>query len=261
KNVEDKQYEARALYWKGETAYALDRYGEAMDDFMRFQGLPAAKALVEYRTLDYNLGYCYFKQKQYDRAVGHFQKVVNAPELDPQRKNDGFLRLGDSYFVTSKYQLAIRAYEEASKMNGPERDYAAFQITLSNGFLGKTEVKIQGLNAFLERYPTSSLRDDALFELGNTYINDNRENLGMGTYDRRVGEYPKSRSAPQRMLRQGLVHYNANRNQQALDKLKDVVGKYPNTQEAKQAVATAKLFYMAAGRTGEYAAWARNLDF
>src|SRR5690606_39159124 len=103
KNVEDKQYEARALYWKGETAYALDRYGEAMDDFMRFQGLPAAKALVEYRTLDYNLGYCYFKQKQYDRAVGHFQMVVNAPELDPQRKNDGFLRLGDSYFVTSKY--------------------------------------------------------------------------------------------------------------------------------------------------------------
>src|SRR5690606_3229399 len=218
KNVEDKQYEARALYWKGETAYALDRYGEAMDDFMRFQGLPAAKALVEYRTLDYNLGYCYFKQKQYDRAVGHFQKVVNAPELDPQRKNDGFLRLGDSYFVTSKYQLAIRAYEEASKMNGPERDYAAFQITLSNGFLGKTEVKIQGLNAFLERYPTSSLRDDALFELGNTYINDNRENLGMGTYDRLVGEYPKSRFAPQGMLRQGLVHYNANRNQQALDK-------------------------------------------
>src|SRR5690606_24045406 len=164
-------------------------------------------------------------------------------------------------FVTSKYQSAIRAYEEASRMNGPERDYAAFQITLSNGFLGRTEAKIEGLNSFLERYPGSSLRDDALFELGNTYINDKRENLGLNTYDRLVEEYPRSRFAPQGMLRQGLVHYNANRNQQALDKLKDVVGKYPNTQEAKQAVATAKLIYMDEGRVGEYAAWARNLDF
>src|SRR5690606_20560548 len=68
KNVEDKDFEARALYWKGETAYALDRFAEAQEDFMRFQGLPAAKSLVEYRTLDYNLGYCLFKQRQYDRA-------------------------------------------------------------------------------------------------------------------------------------------------------------------------------------------------
>jgi len=261
KNVEDKDFEARALYWKGETAYALDRFAEAQEDFMRFQGLPAAKSLVEYRTLDYNLGYCLFKQRQYDRAIGHFQKAVDATGLDPQRRTDGFLRLGDSYFVTSKYQSAIRAYEEASRMNGPERDYAAFQITLSNGFLGRTEAKIEGLNSFLERYPGSSLRDDALFELGNTYINDKRENLGLNTYDRLVEEYPRSRFAPQGMLRQGLVHYNASRNQEALDKLKAVVGKYPNAQEAKQAVATAKLIYVDEGRVAEYAAWARNLDF
>lgn len=261
KNVEDKEFEARARYWKGETAYALDRFAEAEEDFRKFQGLSAAKSLAEYRTLDYNLGYCHFKQRQYDRAIGHFQNAVDSPELDPQRRTDAYLRLGDSHFVTRDYPSAIRSYGEASRMNGPERDYAAFQIALSNGFLGKNEAKIAGLNTFLERYPGSSLRDDALYELGNTYINDHRENLGMETYDRLVGEYPKSRFAPQGILRQGLVHYNASRNQQALDKLKEVVDKYPDTQEAKQAVATAKLIYMDEGRVGEYATWARNLDF
>src|SRR5690606_37058833 len=260
-NRSEKEFEARALYWKAETAYGLDRFGEAMNDFVRFQGLPGAKFLQEYRLLDYNLGYCYFKLKQYEKAIGHFQKVVNSNDLDGQTRNDGYLRLGDSYFVTSKYQLAIRAYEEASKFNGPERAYAAFQKTVSDGFLGRTAAKIEGLNEFLERYPSSSLRDDALFELGNTYINDKQEDLGLRTYDRLVEEYARSRFAPQGMLRQGLVHYNAGRNQQALDKLREVVGKYPNTQEAKQAVATAKLVYVDEGRVSEYAAWARNLDF
>lgn len=261
KSAENKNFEARTLYWKAESAYRLNRFEEALVDFVKFQQLPAAKALEEYQELDYNLGYCYFKLKDYNNAVAYFKNVVNSTTIDEGRKNDGYLRLGDSYFVTSKYQLAMNAYDESSKLNGPERDYAAFQKTLCSGFLGNNSTKIDGLNEFLERYPTSSLRDDALFELGNSYIKNNQENLGLQTYDRLVEEYARSKFAPQGMLRQGLVHYNASRNQQALDKLKEVVQKYPSTQEAKQAVATAKLVYVDEGRVSEYAAWARNLDF
>ncbi|MDC6386428.1 outer membrane protein assembly factor BamD [Flagellimonas taeanensis] len=261
KSAENATFEARTLYWKAESAYRLNRFEEALVDFVKFQQLPASKALPEYEELDYNLGYCYFKLKDYNNAIAYFKNVVNSNAIDEDRKNDGYLRLGDSYFVTSKYQLAMNAYDASSKLNGPERDYAAFQKTLSNGFLGNNSAKIDGLNEFLERYPNSSLRDDALFELGNSYIKDNQENLGLRTYDRLVAEYAKSKFAPQGMLRQGLVHYNASRNQQALDKLKEVVQKYPNTQEAKQAVATAKLVYVDEGRVSEYAAWARNLDF
>lgn len=261
RSAENKGFEARALYWKAESAYRLNRFEEALVDFVKLQGLPAAKSMPEYPELDYNLGYCYFKLKDYNNAIAYFKNVVNSNTLDDQRKNDGYLRLGDSYFVTSKYQLAMRAYDESSKMNGPERDYAAFQKTLSSGFLGNNSAKIEGLNEFLTRYPTSTLRDDALFELGNSLIKNGQESEGLRTYDRLVAEYSQSKFAPRGMLRQGLVHYNASRNQQALDKLKEVVQKYPNTPEAKQAVATAKLVYVDEGRVSEYAAWARNLDF
>lgn len=261
KSVENKAFEAQTLYWKAEAEYRLNRFEEALLDFVQFQKLPAAKSIPEYQELDYNLGYCYFKLKDYNNAIAYFKNVVNSTVLDDQRKNDGYLRLGDSYFVTSKYQLAMKAYDESSKMNGPERDYAAFQKTLCNGFLGNSTAKIDGLNEFLTMYPTSSLRDDALFELGNSYVTGNQEARGLQTYDRLIEEYPTSKFAPRGMLRQGLVHYNASRNSEALDKLKLVVQKYPNTQEAKQAVATAKLVYVDEGRVSEYAAWARNLDF
>lgn len=261
KNAENPEFEARARYWRAESAYRLNRFEEALADFGQFRGNASAKQLPEYEQLDYNLGYCHFKLKDYSKAISYFRKVVDSRTEDTERFNDSNIRLGDSYFVTSKYSQAKRAYGEAAKMNGPERDYAAFQKVLCDGFLGNPSTKISGLNQFLERYPKSSLRDDALFELGNSYIKADSETSGLQTYDRLIEEYSRSKFAPRAMLRQGLVHYNANRNSEALAKLKSVVSKYPNTQEAKQAVATAKLVYVDEGRVSEYAAWVRNLDF
>lgn len=261
KSAENNTFEARALYWKAESAYRLMRFDDALVDFSQFQRNPVAKNLEEYQSIDYNLGYCYFKLKDYSNAITYFKKVTTSNAEDNEHLNDSYLRLGDSYFVNSKYKLAQSAYDESSKLNGPERDYAAFQKALCNGFLGNSTAKIDDLNQFLTRYSKSSLRDDALFELGNSYIKANKETTGLQTYDRLVEEFGRSKFAPRALLRQGLVHYNANRNDQALSKLKGVVKKYPNTQEAKQAVATAKLVYVDEGRVGEYAAWVRNLDF
>ncbi len=261
KSAENSSFEAKALYWKAESAYRLNRFDEALEGFGEFQRNNAAKNLPEYQNLNYNLGYCYFKLKDYANATAHFKRVIDSNTDNSEILNDSYVRLGDGYFVTSKYNLAKKAYHESSKMNGPERDYAAFQKTLCDGFLGKRSTKIDGLNQFLTRYPKSSLRDDALFELGNSYVKADNESLGLQTYDRLIEEYSRSKFAPRAMLRQGLVHYNANRNGQALSRLKEVVNKYPNTQEAKQAVATAKLVYVDEGRVSEYAAWVRNLDF
>lgn len=261
RSAENPNFEARAMYWKAESNYRLNRFEDALSDFKSFQGMSAAQNLEEYSDIDYNLGYAQFKLKNYSNAISHFNNAAQSNTIDSQKIGDSYVRLGDSYFVTSKYNSALNAYDEAAKLNGPERDYAAFQKTLCHGFMGKSTAKIEGLNQFLVRYPKSALRDDALFELGNSYIKAENETQGLQTYDRLIDEYARSKFAPRGMLRQGLVHYNANRNNQALEKLRGVVQNYPNTQEAKQAVATAKLVYVDEGRVSEYAAWVRNLDF
>lgn len=261
KNAENSNFEARAQFWKAESAYRLNRFEDALDDFKRFERNPNAKEVDEYADLNYNLGYSHFKLKDYNSAITYFKKATNKDEEDKGQKTDAYMRLGDSYFVTSNYKAAITAYDIAAKVNGPERDYATFQKAMCNGFLGDNTTKIAKLDQFVDLFPKSSLRDDALFELGNTYIKQDNEALGLQTYDQLISKFPRSKFAPQALLRQGLVHYNAGRNEQALAKLKGVVADYKTTQEAKQAVATAKLVYVDMGRVSEYAAWARGLDF
>lgn len=260
KEAPDELLEARAQYWKAESEYRLNRFEDALSSFLKFKKNPRSKNLEELHQLDYNLGYSYFKQKDYNLAIPSFTRASKSNGLSGEMKTDALMRLGDSHFVSSSYKSALEAYDKASKINGPERDYAAFQKAMCYGFMENNASKIDGLNQFVPRYPKSSLRDDALFELGNTYIKTNNENQGLRTYDQLLDKFSRSKFAPQAMLRQGLVHFNANRNAEALDKLKGVVAQYPKSQAAQQAVSTAKLVYVDMGRVSEYAAWARNLD-
>jgi TolA-binding protein len=260
-SAEDAMFKARASYWKGESEYLLNRYDAALTNFMEFQRNPTSKSTEEYKDINYNLAYTYFKLRDYTNSVTYFTNYTNSGPGDTQKLNDGYLRLGDSYFVTSKYWPAMEAYNKSLALSGPEKDYAAFQKALSYGFVGRNEKKIEGLESFVSKYPKSTLKDDALFELANTYISGGQESRGLQTYDKLINGYRGSSLVPQAIVRQGLVHYNASRNEQALSKFKTVVRDYPKTQEAIQAVATAKLVYVDMGRVDEYAAWVRDLDF
>ncbi len=256
----DAVFTARALYWKAEAAYLLNRFDEALVDFIRFQQSAVAPGTTEYKELDYNLAYTYFKLRDYRTALPYFQKFENANPGDAKGL-DALVRLGDCYFVTREYDPGVKAYTRYIAANGPEKDYAAFQKAISYGFMGRNETKLTELRDFSTRYPSSTLNDDVLFELGNTYIRENREQDGLKAYASLVSEYSGSKLVPEALLRQGLVHYNANRNEEALARFTEVVDKYPRSEEAVQAVNTAKLVYMDMGRVSEYAAWTRNLDF
>ncbi len=260
-SAEGNLFRAKANYWKAEAEYALNNFDTALVDYIQFQQNPSAKTTEEYKELDYNLAYTYFKLKDYSNAISYFNNFTNAGSNDTQKLYDGYLRLGDSYFVTSKYWPAIETYNKALSLTGTEKDYAAYQKAISYGFVDRRDTKIEELRTFVSAYPKSSLKDDALFELANTLISTGQEQQGLQTYQRMITEYKASSLVPQAMMRQGLVHYNANRNEQALKEFKAVVHNFPNTQEAIQAVSTAKLIYVDLGRVDEYGEWVSKLDF
>ncbi|CAM4191340.1 tetratricopeptide repeat protein [Zobellia nedashkovskayae] len=260
-SAEDNMFRAKANYWKAEAEYALNNFSKALVDYIQFQQNPSAKSTEEYKELDYNLAYTYFKLRDYSNAISYFENFVNAGSSDTQKLYDGYLRLGDSYFVTSKYWPAIETYNKALSLTGTEKDYAAYQKAISYGFVDRRDTKIEELRTFVSAYPKSSLKDDALFELANTLIASGQEQQGLQTYQRVITEYKASSLVPQAMMRQGLVHYNANRNEQALTEFKAVVHNFPDTQEAIQAVSTAKLIYVDLGRVDEYGEWVSKLDF
>ncbi len=257
----DPRFTALATFWKAETDFNLRNFDEALVGYREFAGMSGAQGASEKENLDYNIGYGYFKQRDYARSIEYFKRFANDASKDRSRRNDAFVRLGDSHFVNSSYWPAMDAYNAAIALNGSENDYAAFQKAISYGFVQRNETKIQELTEFLRKYPRSSYRDDAAYELGNTYVAMNNTSQGMEAYNRLIRDVPGSTFVPQALLKQGLIYYNNDQSNQALDKLKKVVADFPNSAEAIQAVSTARLIYVDLGRTDEYANWVKDLDF
>ncbi|WP_298238929.1 tetratricopeptide repeat protein [uncultured Algibacter sp.] len=261
KEPRDPEYTARATFWKAEADYNLTNYDDALIGFKQFQQQTQSASTPEIENIDYNLAYTYFKQKNYPSATEYFNQFIANKKEDKVRLNDAYLRLGDGHFVSSQYNDAINAYENAIDLNEIESDYPFFQKAISIGYTGKSSKKISELETFIKSYPKSKLRDDAMYELGNSYVKANETDKAMAVYNRLSSEYRMSSFVPKALLRQGLVYYNGSQNEQALTKFKKVAEDYPGTPEAVQAVSTARLIYIDLGRVDDYASWVRTLDY
>lgn len=251
----------RATFWKAESQYNLDDFKEALLSYQQFLDLAKAKETVEFKNINYNIAYANFKLKEYDSAGNSFQNQIDNNKIDKFRLNDSYLRLADCRFVTTKYQSALDAYIKVIESKSVDADYAYFQKALCYGFLSKNSKKIEELNAFLTLYPKSDYQDDVLFELGNTYVAENKQDLAIKAYDKLVNSFKNSSYTSRAILRQGLIYYNSDRDDLAITKFKKVASDFPKTPEAYEAVSTARLIYVDNGKVDEYATWVRTLDF
>ena len=252
---------ARAIYWKAETEYVLDKFSDALLSYKQFLGSEEAKTVSEIKNSNYVIGYCYFKLKDYDQASIYFQNFITQSKDDKTRLSDAYLRLGDCYFVLAKYWPAMDSYNKVIEMKGVDADYAAFQKAISYGFIAKNEKKIEDLNKFVLVFSKSQYRDDALFELANTYVTENKSELAIKYYDQLINEYKSGIYTSKAILRQGLIYYNTEKDDLALVKLKKVVAEYSKSSEALEAVSTARIIYVENGKVAEYATWVKTLDF
>jgi len=250
----------RSIFWKAEALYRLKNYEGALKGFKDFSDLSEAKETVENEILLYHMAYTYFQKKDYSQAGGHFNEYI-AIASDEKLLIDSYLRLGDCFFALSSYFKAIPAYQKVIDNNDLDVDYAQLQIAFCYGYMGETDKKIKTLNDFIEVHLKSTLRDDAFYELGNSYVKVNKTEKAMAAYDEIVNNYSKSSLVSKSLLKQGLVYFNADQSNQALEKYKTVVARYPGTDEATEAIANAKQIYVQQGRVDEYERFVSNLDF
>ncbi len=257
----EAKFSARGTFWKAETEYVLDDFQNALLSFKQFANYPEAKTTDEFKNIDYNIAYCNFKLKEYDQAGNYFERYTEISRDDKNRLTDAYLRLGDCRFVTSKYNPALEAYDKAINLKTVDADYAAYHKAICYGFMGKNDKKITEFNQFIKNYPKSQYRDDAMFELANTYTTVNETASAIKTYDNLIEEYKNGNYSAKAILRQGLIYYNGDKDDLALTKFKKVASEFPRTDESLEAVKTARLIYVDKGRVDEYAAWVKTLDF
>ncbi len=252
---------ARATYWKAESDYLASNFEAALVGYKQFLQLPKASESPEFENSRYHLGYNYFKLKNYSEAIRNYELFLESSSNNAARKNDAYLRLGDSHFMSSSYWPALENYNKAIEGNAPDQDYAAFQKAMSYGFVDRQDNKLEELKSFGSRYPKSIYRDDALYELGNAYVSQDNTRDAMVAYGKLVKDLPGSSYVSKALLKQALILDNSGKSSEALVLFKKVAQEFPSTPEALQAVSSAKIIYIDQGQVNEYANWVNTLDF
>ncbi|PIV16892.1 MAG: hypothetical protein CO023_02700 [Flavobacteriales bacterium CG_4_9_14_0_2_um_filter_35_242] len=249
-------FNALAQFWRGESHYQKANYNKALDDFKK---LESSRANLD--GLNYNLGYTYFKQKDYQNALRYFKAFVAENNSDTERTSDSYLRLGDSYFALSRYAESVEAFSNALLKNTSKSDYARYQTAMSYGFINNNANKINTLKTLVAKNKSSRWFDDALFELGNTYLKTDQNELALQTYDQLINNETRSPFRVKALLKEGLIYNNQGNSAKALEIYKRVASDFNKAPEAQQAVKNAKEIYSDLGQIDQYETWIKGLSF
>lgn len=251
---------AQTNYWKAEAYYQLAEYEKAIESYTNFLTTSGAFQLEEYNLTHYNMGYAYFKLKDYPNSIQWFRKYIGFTK-DEKSKTvaDANNRIGDSYFISRSYWLAIEYYDKAIDLGLIDKDYALFQRGFSLGLLTRPEKKIATLQQLLNEFPESAYTDDALFEIAKSNVDLKNPDQAIKKYIQIIENYPSSSYVKKSLVQLGLLNYNMDKNQDALKYYQRVVVEFPGTMEAKNALTGIKNIYVDMNDVDAYFAYVNGL--
>ncbi len=245
---------AQAYYLRGESKYQLKNYEGARNDLEKFFVLDSDKQTPYYNQAAYTLGYAQLKLKEHKNSIHSFTNyVLNAsPERDKRWIDDVNNRIADNYFVQKSFPDAIAFYDRVIKAQGIDADYALYQKGLAYGALCLYQNKIDCLNLLIARYPKSNYAMSANFEIANTFLLNDDQDMALKFYQVFVNKYPQSSYVKEGFLKIGIIYYNTSRDEEALSALDKVLKDYPGTSESRDALLTIKNIYVNQNRVDEY---------
>ena len=248
---------ADANYLLAESMYAAGRYdasAKTLDKFLLSSYSRTSHYANEARYLN---GYLLMKKHRYDEAREAFGELATRLEKASGKqmvrmRGDVWNRLGDCYYVQSRFAESITQYDKVIDAGAADADYATYQKALAYGAQGKNSEKLTYLNYIFERFNNSPLRSKAMLEIANTYMMCDNNEMAMTYYTNFIRQYPQSAYVKTALLNQGLIYYNTSRDEQALRTFDRLLNNYPGTDEARDALSTVKNIYIAQNRVDDY---------
>lgn len=255
KYISDKKMEGEAWYWLGEISYKNEKYKEAISNFERFINIGEGSSSGLYNNTYYNIGYSYYMDKNYTLALNYFKKYKDESSFvssNAERYIDNMLRLADSYFITGQYEKAAESYGFVSskKVNGS--DYAIFQQGIIYGLLDKRDLKIATLRNIPQSYTKSIYIDDAIYELGAEYLEEENYPTAESFFKKLLTEHPLSPHIANAYLKLGLLSYNQKKETQAIEYYKEVLKRFPKTAESEVALDALEIIYVQNGNAEDF---------
>ena len=256
----DGRVRADAYFWRGEANYRLGKYHDAIADFDMYQNVARRNESESYSLVLYNLGYCYFKNRDFNRSLTFFRRYVTSEQNQSLNSfADAYKRIGDCLFYDRQFAEAEINYARAVALQPETADYAMFQQGIVLGLLRDHAGKIRMMDRIINEFPLSQNADGALYERGRTYVLLDRYNDAASSFRMLMDRYPQSALAPKAGVQMGLLYYNSNQLERSVEAYKRVISQYRGSEEAKVAVQDLKSVYIDLNDIGTYAAYVNSL--
>jgi len=182
---------------------------------------------------DYQKGLSYYKQQQYQKAIGEFEVIVKAnPDYE-----SGFRILGDCYLKLMDYDQAAEAFQNALRLK--EDNYTSHHgLALAHFNAGRYAETVSTLSEG-ERYAPSPRHQYQLFRTrGSAYYN-------LQDFERAIADLGRAtaiqRGNPKDLLQLGIAYYHLGNYAEAERLLQQAVALEPN--ESAVTVYLARLRY------------------
>lgn len=256
----DPKTAAQARYWRADCYYKQAKYAQCRTDYEAFLMSAGARSTKEFNLAYYNIGYAYFNEKKYESALSSFLKYLN---IESNHKKATYIdaenRVGDCYFINREFASAQKYYTQAADTKQPGTDYSVFQQAFVKGLQKDYNGKISTLLQLTENFPKSEYCDDAMYEIGHSYMMLENYEKAREAYTKLYDAYPTSSLARKGMLQKGMLYYNQNRYEEAIETYKLVVSHYPNSEEAATAIESLEKCYVQTNNLDAYTAYMKKI--
>ena len=249
----NKDFYKKAQYWLGQTYYQKGDYKSAIAAYTKLEN-ETADGFPEREQLDYDLGYAYFKSKDFTSAQEYFKEYLRFPKQE--YKADAELRLADTYYANNQLNEALDIYNKAENAS----DYTLYQKALALGFKGDTLAKITELKTLISKYPNSEYVDDASYEIATAYAQNDEFDQSNSYFDKVIRSSPDKDLVANSQIYRAQNYIDQNLNDKAIAEFRQLANQYKNTAYADKIVAAAKPAFVKNGDVAGYEQFAKGLN-
>ena len=228
----DARISAQTVFWEGEINYREKKYTNAIEQFKLFQNNAVSAALPEFETANYNLGYCYYTMKDYEKAKSYFDLYLKK-QNDESKMADAAARLADCWFIKNDFANAAENYEHAIQIGKTDVEYCLYQKAICSGRQKHYQEKIADLKSLLEKYPSSGISKSAYLEIAESYVRDNQYDNAIVWYNSYLNKFPEGGMENSIKAQIAVLFNNMNDKEKALNYFLEILKKDPKSQEAQ----------------------------
>jgi tetratricopeptide (TPR) repeat protein len=237
---------AESYFWQGELKFKKKNYRGAIESYRQFLAASDSFKSNYYSRAYYGQAYAQLKLKAFTKASENYHQFIHFDKgINKKLNADAEQRIGDIYFLQKNYSMSISYFKSALDKSDFDKDYALFQIAMSEGYLENSEDKIFALNRLIDELPESVYRPQAIYEKGNSYFENENYPIALETFENLEKRYPDSKFIADSYLKKGLIYIKMHDEEASKNAFLYVFNNYPNSQASTEALISLKEVDMA----------------